>query len=203
MRGLILSSLILAAGAAEGKPRIAPDMDAVISLMGRHASGHACPIAEHLALTAAHVVDPRPFDPTVPVSPADWSNGLGRSGALLPVSVARDRDLALMRSEQPFGAFYPISRQAPVAGQAVYALAFDWRKRQDMLAPRVLSLEVLRVVARMIVTTPEYYPGASGGCLLNASGEVLGIVAWGMESDDGREVGLAVGVWGESFEAIP
>lgn len=58
-----------------------PDMDGVLRLIGRFSTAHACPYGDgRYALTAAHVIDPRPFDLSVPAFAVRWSDGNGHSG---------------------------------------------------------------------------------------------------------------------------
>lgn len=177
----------------------APDTDAILRVVGRFASAHACPVSETLALTSAHVTDLRPFDMALPAFPAAWSDGAGREGWLRPLRVEVARDLALMQSDVAFARHYAVAATPPVAGEKLWTLAYDWRRWASMYGPRVLDVRVLRVVARTVIFAPELYPGSSGACVLNASGEVVAVNAAVHRADDSRAVGVAVGVWGERY----
>jgi V8-like Glu-specific endopeptidase len=176
----------------------APDTDAVLRLVGRFTSAHACPISEQLALTNAHVTDMRPFDQSVAALPLIWS-ALGHEGPLRPLAVYSMRDLALMESAVPFTRWYTIASAPPAPGDRLWTVGYEWRKRSEMFAPRAFTLTLLRVLSRNLIFTPETARGASGSCVLNARGEVVAINAWSLEAEDAGNVGVAVGVWGETF----
>jgi hypothetical protein len=201
----ITAMVVIAAmgcAAAQQRPMTtpaAPDTDAILRLVGRFGSAHACPISETLALTSAHVADLRPFDPGHPMYPLVWSDGFGHDGNLMPVISFRHRDLALMESDVPFARWYEIAAEAPAPGERLVALGFDWRKVRRLYAPRVFTAELLRIVARTLIFVEGTERGASGSCVLNARGEVVGINAWLHEADDGGRGGVAVGVWGQTF----
>lgn len=174
----------------------APELKGVLRLMGRHAQAHACPVTPDLALTSAHVLDLRPFDPSSGLYPYIWSDGEGRTGVAVPRQVARYMDLGGLRPEgKGWEITYPVASRAPQPGDRVWLVGYDFRSRRDAYAPRVLSTTVLRVVAGHLVLSDAGWPGSSGSCVLNALGEAVAVNAGATELGDGRRVGMAVGVW--------
>lgn len=178
------------------EPKIpAPDTRAILQLIGRWGAAHACPIAEDSALTAAHVVDVRPFDKEVPLYPQLWTNGYGETGALQAVKAQQQLDGATLEPEEPFAHFYSIADKAPEPGEWVWFVGYDFEKRDQAFTEHVFKVRVLRVVAHHLILSEAGKPGSSGSCVLNAKGEVVGVNTGGMVLEDHREVGMAVGVW--------
>jgi hypothetical protein len=106
-------------------------------------------------------------------------------------------DLAVVA---PVGAdlrfYFPLAKAAPSPGDTVYWVGYDWRVRKDMYRERVFSGKVLRVVAGNIVIDTETTKGSSGSCVLDVSGRVVGIIAWGFSGDEAGEITVAVGTYG-------
>lgn len=192
-----------------GKTRIEdakPDTAGVLSLLGRWGAAHACPIVtpsgcNAIVLTAAHVVDPRPFD-DVPLLPYRYSDGYGSSGVLEPVATERCADLATMRLG-PGADVRPYRRAAlaPEAGGHVWFVGYEWSSKSKAFSARTIRAKVVRVVAGHLVLDPAGEAGSSGSCVLNQAGEVVGINVWGRSLRSGEEVGGAVGIWGSWLEA--
>jgi len=186
----------------------APDMSAVTSLSGRFSLGHSCVIAPRQMLTAAHVIDPRPWDATVPLVPMVWSDARGHGGIASPVWVKRDRDLGLLtpvEGEPDFPVVLPVAQAPPVAGDKAWILGYEYRSKSKALQERLFETRVLRVFSRMIVIDQDTLPGSSGGCVINDKGEAEGILVWsfGLETGFKDSVGLAVLISGETFEEKP
>lgn len=170
-----------------------------LRLVGRFAAGHACPIEPRVALTNGHVVDMRPFDPTVKPYPYAWSDGTGASGFLVPYELENARDLARVQPLREGDVFpHPlrVAQNPPQAGDRVWLLGFDWANRKRAMADDVIEARVTRVVALHVMFTPSGQPGSSGSCLLNDAGEVVGVNEGGYDTDVHEVAGLAVGVWG-------
>lgn len=172
------------------------DTSGVLRLVGRFNLCHACPVSEHDALTAAHCVDLRPFDPAVPLYPMAWSDGMGHDGLLMPVGTMKDRDLAQVYSPTPFPQFYERAEKAPQIGDEVVVLGYKW-KRKDPWGSKTVRAKVTGIVGGHFTIDENPDSGSSGGCVLDAkTGKILGIEHWGFHLDDG-EAGAAVGVWGD------
>src|SRR5690349_8340059 len=97
---MLIASLMLLAAAPP-----APDTSAILRLIGRFGSAHACPIAADVALTAAHVSDMRPFDKEVPLWPARFEGG-GATGVVDATKVWPETDLGTMKPRRPFVRWY-------------------------------------------------------------------------------------------------
>lgn len=188
-----------------------PAVDALVKgslrLLGRWSGAHACPLEPRYALTNGHVVDLRPFDADVPPFPFAYSDGLGNAGFLVPTTgedgrttgLERARDLASvepLRKGDVFARPLPVAANPPQAGDRVYLLGFSWKNKKTLLDDDVIEAKVTRVVALHVAFFPSGQPGSSGSCIVNEAGEVVAINEGGYPTDDGEEVGIGVGVWG-------
>lgn len=174
-------------------------MTGVLRMTTRYGLAHGCPVSATLALTAGHVLDPRPFDPTVPMIGAQWTTPFGGKGLAHPLGVSTFRDLAKIAGE--FTVWFPIAKTAPEPGLPVYALGYDYRDPKRAFASVTYKLEVARLVGGLVVMKDaDPRPGSSGGCVVNAAGELVGIIDGGWSMDNLGRVITAVGVWGETFE---
>lgn len=218
---VVLATGALWCGAAPaswaGQPSIAEAalLRGSLRLIGRFSSAHACPVEPRVALTNGHVIDPRPFDLTVPLVPYAWSDGTGASGFLAPLrdatghvlesAIERGRDLARVEPLFPGDVFpnpLPLAQAPPMAGDRLWLLGYSWENRKRAMADDVIEARVTRVVALHVIFTPSGQPGSSGSCLVNDAGEVVAINEGGYETDAKEEAGLAVGVWG-SLSRMP
>ncbi len=207
MRLVILALLAtLAAPAFAGDPEV--DTGGILRLVGRFSMGSACPVlteghhAGVYALTNAHNTDLRPFD-DVPLYPYRWQNNYGDSGVAFPQSVFTSHDLSWVRLTPPPRMVYTIAANRPSPGDRVYWSEFNFKSRKKAMAPVYRKAKVLRTVAGHIVIDKTPNPGASGSCVLNEAGEVVGIIAFAVRVGDTSHVGLAVGVWGDWEPELP
>ena len=170
--------------------------------MGRAAIAHACPIGPNEALTAAHVVDPRPYDKEVPLQPARWS-AKDVFGLLVPSWRLSDSDVAQGVSERPFPLWYEAAKEAPKVGDYLWLVNYSWDGKSKAFSEVPLKVKVTRVLAGHVVYEPSGDPGSSGSCVLNASGELVAINSAGMTVGFHEEVGIGVAVWGGWFPYSP
>ena len=175
----------------------APSTDAVVHLMGRFTGGQACAVGSHVALTAAHIPDKRPFDTSVPLYPHIWSSDSGRWGVLLPRlgGTSLDRDLSIMDSREPFEEFVVPAETPPLVGDSLWLVGYDWRGAERAYSKRVHKATVTRIQAGHIIVRTDAEPGSSGSCVLNADGNLVGIFVARTEGF-AWSVGIAVGTWG-------
>lgn len=188
-----------------------PAVDALtkgsLRLLGRFSGAHACPTEPRIALTNGHVIDLRPFDADVPAFPYAYSDGAGNSGFLVPTTdkdgrttgLERGRDLATvepLREGDVFANPLRVASNPPQTGDRVFLLGFSWKNKKSLLDDDVIEAKVTRVVALHVAFYPSGQPGSSGSCIVNEAGEVVAINEGAYSTDDGDEVGLGVGVWG-------
>jgi S1-C subfamily serine protease len=122
-------------------------------------------------------------------TPCRWERGVA-----VPDSFAPSSDLATVRGT--FTQWYPIATSPPQVGEQLWAKGLDWRDKKRAYQPRIFTGKVLRVTAGNIILDAEVAQGTSGSGLLNVKGEVVGVVVWGKEMEDGKSVTVAIGVWG-------
>lgn len=194
-----------------------PDTSRQIRVSGRWTTASACPISERIALTAAHVIDPRPFDRSVGYTPVAFQQGdtigtftvmesRNAEGQVVEQFVSRSRDLAYVESNVPLMGWYPRAQEAPQPGDRVYFYGLDWRSKKNAFAERVWTATVIRTMAGLVIYEPAGEPGTSGSCVLNEKAEVVAVNVAGMlvgiernvvlgAITGGEEVGIGVGVW--------
>ena len=131
-------------------------------------SASACPIGATLAWTALHVVDQNP-------RPTRWEMddpyGHPNAGGFEVLSRYPARDLALISSTT--GAFphhWTLAQKPPFPGEKVVTLG------KIMGNQRVLDRgHVLAIYDGEMLVSGDSMPGSSGGCVLDSSGEVVGV----------------------------
>lgn len=207
---VLACAVLMAVGCTSGswaaQPQGQQSLDYVLRLIGRHASAHACAVGPRLALTSGHVIDPRPFDRDVPLTPYGWSDGLTGSGWLSPLSVEIARDLGRMeplKKDDTFPHVLPVAQVAPQPGARVWFLGYKFNSPKDVMSEERIESHVTRIVANHVFYAPSGHPGSSGSCVLNDAGEVVGIVEGGFGTEDkDAEGGFAVGVWGDLLAVL-
>jgi V8-like Glu-specific endopeptidase len=184
------------AAAPEGPPNVSR----IVRLSGRWSLGSGCPVGPRKILTAAHVVDARPFDRGVPLAITYFAQG-AITGRAYPEHSYSTRDVAVLSTELDIE-FYPIAAKGPEPGEALYFTGYDWRDTKRAFAERTWEVKALRTAAgALLIYDPAGEPGTSGSCVLNAAGEVVAINVGGKEVGKtfAGEVGVGVLVAGESF----
>ncbi|UCD56791.1 MAG: trypsin-like peptidase domain-containing protein [Candidatus Hydrogenedentota bacterium] len=171
-------------------------LDSVMRLIGRSAFAHACPV-DGIILSAAHVVHPRNgLNPPLPY-PAfyAWSDqhqhaGYVQSLGLLP------RDLGAFVLLDGMPNYFHHARMEPLPGERVYWLEFDLSEKDKAFGPKQKTALVQRSVSGHLILDVPPKKGASGSCVLNDSGEVVGIVCWSVSLVARKSVGVVVSVAG-------
>jgi hypothetical protein len=182
------------------------NMDGVLMLAGRHNLGHACPLDENYALTAAHVIDIRPFDKGQPLYPFRYETLSGDIGIAVGGLAYASADIGWMKLSSPVSIVYPMAKSAPKREDKVFWLEYEMDDKKKAFESKRKEAKVLRSFSGQVVFDEAPEGGASGGCLFNESGEVVGIVssAWAIGSFSTRHTtGMATGVWGEWALEIP
>lgn len=202
---IILASVALWCGSAPGswaaQPQGQQSLDYVLRLIGRYSAAHACPVEPRVALTSGHVIDPRPFERDVRLTPYGWSDGLTGSGWLMPLDVEGARDLGRMEplgKDDIFPHVLPVAASAPLPGARVWFLGYSFNNPKNVMSEERIEAHVTRIVANHVFYVPSGHEGSSGSCVLNDAGEVVAIVEGGFGTNDkDQEGGIGVGVYGD------
>lgn len=174
----------------------APEVNAVdttktLQLMGRGGIAHGCPV-DGIIFTAAHVAQFE-NDEGIPIGPVPgyaFSTEEGGEGYVKVSAVNQVRDIAVLSLQSGDVSYYKLGA-TPEAGDTVYWREYDFE--EVALAEVFVETTVEHIVAGHVVTTDYPNQGASGGCLFNEEGEVIGIVVWSLMSG-GVSVSIT-GVW--------
>lgn len=149
----------------------------VLSPIG--ATGHACPCDETI-YTARHVAQRKTitgyFSYPPEINYLTWQNRRGGSGYAYGSQYNIFKDLAtieLLDYEQKF--FYPKAKELPGEGERVSWVEYD----PDNYNQKIRESTVVFYFADYVFFKDLPTPGASGSCLFNSKGEVIGIVVWG------------------------
>ena len=199
MSKLLTAALLLLATSLSAGEQV-PNTGNILSLFGRFTFAHGCPIAADRVLTNAHVLDLRPFDREMPLFPYRFQSDT-QEGLVIGMGASVREDLAWAVPTPPLSFFYPLASNAPAVGETLYWLSYDRSNRKKGLTRKPLSGKVLRVVVGHIILDTETPPGSSGSCVLNSRGEVVGLIAWGLEMDNTEELTVAVGTWSDWLPA--
>ena len=175
------------------------DMDSVMHSIGRFGTAHSCPIGPSIAITAAHVIDPRWYDPDFKLMPLRFSNDAGDIGVLMPAGVHSETDIGWMRiSSRNEVKYYEIAEHGPSIEDKVYWIEYNFKKSRDAFRTERREAKVTRIVAGHIFTEDAPTGGASGGCVFNESGKVIAIVSagWSIGFTHEPNVGMFVSIYG-------
>lgn len=156
-----------------------------IPLIGVKGVGHACP-TEIAVFTARHVVEDKNGTLHSFASP---------SGVLTPKWVDDVRDLATLTA--PGIEAMPRYKLADSVrqGEKVWWTEFSFDGDKIFSSERKKA-KVLRSVAGHIVFDKAPEGGASGACLMNEAGRVVGIVVWRWPAGGTQRKGVAVDLTG-------
>lgn len=111
-----------------------------------------------------------------------WPDGIEKLGDV--VRVAKDRDIALVKTEARDRTPLAIKRGAVTPGQRVYAIGTPMDKAfQSSVSSGIVSANRLIDGLRYIQSDVSVSPGSSGGALLDESGSVIGVTVSGYRRD--------------------
>ncbi len=183
-------------------PETMPNTSKILHVSSRFGVASACPVGPRTVVTAAHVIDPNPFDPKAPYLSVRWQQGTRSGYAGNATQGSRfARDLAIIEPD-PDVEFYPIAPEAPKVGAKVWISGWDWRDRDRAFKTRIWESKVTHSVAGLLIIDPNTEPGSSGSCILDDQGRVVAILHWKWPVGEGmsvEHVGVGVLVAGESF----
>jgi len=170
-----------------------------LALLGLPGAAHACPLlvdgVGHV-VTASHVAWRLTTDG---MGQEVWipniyliEGAAGQIGLAMGEAHHLATDLSYLQTDLELTEWYARGN-LPAVGDVVTWVEYDFSKPERAYQPKARSSKVLgtRLSHIFLKEVPE--SGASGTCVFNAAGEVVGIIAWrqrvGMD-----EIGVAVGV---------
>lgn len=152
----------------------------VVNLKPHSPWGSGCPVSPFFAFTAFHVATGK--DEIV------WDvlshRGKPEFKALTIRWGNEQKDLTLLFSKDQFPYFFPIATEMPKNGDAVTTLGIFVDDTNDMIYSARYEGHILHADSRSIFVDSMILPGSSGGCVLNAQNEVIGIVSSIQGSDE-------------------
>ena len=166
------------------------------------ATGSGFAVDEHTLITNEHVVTGAA---ELQVSTYDGQELSVRAAAISTIA-----DLAVVRTEQPLPAHVPLAAEQPGRGEAVSVIGFPLGRRMTTSRGTVLGLaeDPLGAMAeQVLVTDAPVEHGSSGSAVLDADGEVVGVVYAGAV-EGGQSFAVPVSVLaalldGNTEEAAP
>jgi V8-like Glu-specific endopeptidase len=175
----------------------AVDPSGILALFSPTGMARGCPIGETTVLTARHVaVTESNFGPRQ--GAFFWSDAAGVSGTAWTLDYDLRRDLALLQTDRPVSRYYKRADKPPAIGESLTIAGYKFGDRLQM---KVITTELLNIVAHHLVLKDGAEQGFSGSCVLNDRNEVIGIFQWGVEYRGSRR-GVANGVWGENGDYV-
>ena len=162
---------------------IAEAVGSVVTLLTGSGSGSGVLISDDgYLLTNAHVVgDAKEIR-------VRWSDGIETIGQVS--RLAKDRDIALVKTNARDRIPLAIKRGVVSPGQRVYAIGTPLDKTfQGTVSSGIVSANRIIDGLRYIQSDTNILPGSSGGALLDETGSVIGIAVSGYQKD-GQAVGL-------------
>ena len=169
----------------------AVNTDKTLQLVGRSGIAQACPV-EGIVYTAAHVVQYESDDgkPGTWVAGHAFSTEEGNEGTVVPAYINAIRDIAVLYVKSGAVNYYKLG-STPKNNDRVYWREYDF---DDIVLDKMLAeSQVVHLLAGHIIMADAPRQGASGGCLFNEEGEVIGITVWSV-SDGGVTVSIT-GFW--------
>ena len=169
-----------------------------LALLGLYGAAHACPVlikGEGHVITAGHVAW------HVVTNGGELAripkyylieDGVGNTGAAGAEAYNMYTDLAYLTTDLQITRWYSRGN-LPAVGDEVTWVEYDFTKPDRAYRSRERSAKVLNVRLSHIMFDKVPASGASGTCLFNVEGEVVGIVSWRQVVGAG-EIGVAVGL---------
>lgn len=193
MRSAVLGLCVLLVSCAGRRDFVGPPVpeleDPGVALSNPGGLGRGCP-ADGVIYTARHVLENRR-------NPGEffgalWTDRLGNSGWAKHTGHSSIADVGILIPQDNGPKQIRMAKTAPLPGDTVHWWGYDYRDRARALAGHKRQATIIRHEAGLWVLSELPNPGASGGCLLNDAGDVVGIIVWGIQLHDRSGVGLAV-----------
>jgi serine protease Do len=171
------AKITLAGSLKSQKLPIADAVGSVVTLLTGSGSGSGVLVSDDgYLLTNAHVVgDEKEIR-------ARWSDGIETIAQV--IRVAKDRDIALVKTNPRERPPLAIKRGAVAPGQRVYAIGSPRGKEfQGTVSSGIVSANRVIDGLRYIQSDVSISPGSSGGALLDERGAVIGIAVSGYQNN--------------------
>ena len=165
--------------------------------------GHGCAV-NGFTITNAHMVDPREVNDFSPPSKIrfryQWQTGETGRGFSTLVSSQADLAVVALDSDPPNG-YAPLAPR-PFVGDMIYWTEYDFSKRKHIMQERERKGKIMRIVAGYVYLEENITRGASGGCAWNERGEVIGLMTFGITTEDMKSTAGVTGLWGKWFKDV-
>lgn len=154
-------------------------VDVSVSIIGLGGMGHGCPVGNGIIYTARHVVVDRTTGKAI--REVVWSDHLGNNGRAVLLKIDTARDLAALKISS--GKTHELEIATAITpGERIHWWDYDWSSKEAAFDAKLRWARVLGPnVAQHIRMSETPAKGASGGCLVNDSNEVVGIVVFGLQ----------------------
>lgn len=168
-----------------------------VVLMGSAGAAHACPVdlGEGLLVTAGHVAYRSVLSngeiinlPKVYLAEDEH----GHIGRAAPSGANNYVDIALMVTDLDDLKYYPLG--VSYVGDKVYWYEYSYKNAKSIYQNERREAKVSSVRVNHYFFDKAPLPGASGTCLFNEAGHVIGIISWYQSTDNNKVVGAAVGI---------
>jgi S1-C subfamily serine protease len=181
------SKIILAGSLKAAKRPVADAVASVATILTSSGSGSADLVSnDGYMLTNAHVVGD---EKQVRVR---WSDGIETVAEV--VRVAKDRDVALIKTNPRDREPLPIKRGPVTPGARVYAIGSPLGKEyQGTLSSGIISATRVMEGMRYIQSDVAVTHGSSGGALLDENGAMIGITVSGIDRAPGLNFFIPIG----------
>jgi hypothetical protein len=156
------------------------DVRYALQIFSAYGFASACAVDRYV-LTARHVIKPFasiPFLHDVMVH-YTWSDGDGREGLFQSLVTSDYRDLGILDPINMTPVYQQLAVVPPQEGDTVRWVEYNKSGDDgDFFAPVEKSALVIRTVAGYVTFDVPPTNGASGTCLFDKSGDVVGVVVW-------------------------
>ena len=170
-------AIALSGSLKAAKLPIADAVGSVVTILTGSGSGSGVLVSDDgYLITDAHVVgDEKEVR-------ARWSDGIETIAQV--IRVAKDRDVALVKTNPRDRSPLPLKRGAVTPGQRVFAIGSPkGEKFQGTVSSGVISADRVIDGLRYIQSDVMVSPGSSGGALLDENGSLIGITDLGFQND--------------------
>ncbi len=151
-----------------------PDLSRVAVLIGEDGFGHGCPVSEYVLLTAKHVAYGHQEVHGGPRTGSTYGVEVdGAHGIASAVMYSQGFDMALMKTTVKIREPYRIASSVK-EGDRVWLIQYS-REKKKAFRPEVVEAKVVTILPDHLILDDFGMPGASGGCVVNGDGEVVGI----------------------------